>query len=192
MTTLAFIDDEVNILYAIKRLLRKKDWNLLTYVSPEEAIFDLKGRNDVNIIISDYRMPIMDGVEMLRILKQACPNALRMILSGHADLQGILMAINHAEIYRFITKPWIDEDFTITLEKAIQFHELSQENLRLSLMVREQQERINKQLSELKRLEKESPGITQVSWSEDGSIDISDEFGDELEQNIDKLNASKH
>ncbi len=182
MTTLAFIDDEVNILYAIKRLLRKKDWNLLTYNSPQEALADLKGRADIDIIVSDYRMPEMNGVEMLRILKKDCPNALRIILSGHADLQGILLAVNQAEIYRFITKPWIDEDFIITLENAIQYHALAQENLRLSLMVRQQQGRINKQLNELRRLERDSPGITQVAWSEDGSIDISDEFGDELEQ----------
>jgi DNA-binding NtrC family response regulator len=186
MTTLAFIDDEVNILHAIKRLLRKKEWNLLTYSSPEEALADLRGRSDVDIIISDYRMPVMNGVEMLHLLKQGCPNALRMILSGHADLQGILMAINQAEIYRFITKPWIDEDFIITLEKAIQYHALTQENLRLSLMVRQQQGRIKKQMNELRRLEQDSPGITKVTWSEDGSIDLSDEADDELEQQIGK------
>ena len=182
MTTLAFIDDEVNILYSIKRLLRKKDWTLLTFASPEEALADLKGRADVDIIVSDYRMPVMNGVEMLRILKQECPNALRIILSGHADLQGILLAVNQAEIYRFITKPWIDEDFIVTLENAIQYQALAQENLRLSLMVRQQQGRINKQLSELKRLERESPGITHVSWSDDGSIDISNEFTEDIEQ----------
>ncbi|MET0356851.1 MAG: response regulator [Cellvibrio sp.] len=187
MTTLAFIDDEANILHAIKRLLRKKDWNLLTFVSPEEALANLKGRTDVDIIVSDYRMPGMTGVEMLRILKEDCNNALRIILSGHADLQGILLAVNQAEIYRFITKPWIDEDFIITLENAIQYQALAQENLRLSLMVRQQQGRINKQLNELKRLEKESPGITHVSWSEDGSIDISDEFNEDEEQQIGKI-----
>lgn len=181
MTTLAFVDDEVNILYSIKRLLRKKDWTLLTFVSPEEALIELKGRTDIDIIVSDYRMPGMNGVEMLKLMKHDCPDALRIILSGHADLQGILEAVNQAEIYRFITKPWIDEDFIITLENAIQYHALAQENLRLSLMVRQQQGRINKQLSELKRLEQESPGITQVTWDNDGSIDISDEFGEELE-----------
>ena len=180
MTTLAFVDDEINILYSIKRLLRKKDWTLLTFVTPEEALLELKGRTDIDIIVSDYRMPGMNGVEMLKLMKQDCPDALRIILSGHADLQGILQAVNQAEIYRFITKPWIDEDFIITLENAIQYHALAQENLRLSLMVRQQQGRINKQLSELKRLEQESPGITHVSWSDDGSIDISDEFGEEF------------
>lgn len=187
MTTLAFIDDEVNILYAITRLLRKKEWELLTYSSPQEALANLSGRNDVDIIISDYRMPGMNGVEMLNLLKQDCPSALRMILSGHADLQGILMAINQAEIYRFITKPWIDEDFIITLEKAIQFHTLTQENLRLSLMVRQQQGQINKQINELRRLERYNPGITKVRWGEDGSIDISNEFDDDIDQDIGKI-----
>jgi two-component system, probable response regulator PhcQ len=182
MTTLAFVDDEINILYSIKRLLRKKDWTLLTFVTPEEALAELKGRSDIDIIVSDYRMPGMTGVEMLKRMKHDCPDALRIILSGHADLQGILQAINQAEIYRFITKPWIDEDFIITLENAIQYHTLARENLRLSLRVRQQQGRINKQLNELKRLESESPGITHVQWDEDGSIDISGEFGDEFDR----------
>lgn len=182
MTTLAFVDDEINILYSIKRLLRKKEWTLLTFVTPEEALAELKGRSDIDIIVSDYRMPGMNGVEMLKLMKHDCPDALRIILSGHADLQGILEAVNQAEIYRFITKPWIDEDFIITLENAIQYHALAQENLRLSLMVRQQQGRINKQLSELKRLESESPGITKVQWDDDGRIDISDEFGDEFDR----------
>lgn len=176
MTTIAFIDDEINILSSIKRLLRHQGWDILTFSSPEVAVTELSGRQDIEIIVSDYRMPVMDGVETLNILKKGCPNALRMILSGHADLQGVLLAVNQAEIYRFITKPWVDEDFIVTLEKAVQYQNLMQDNLRLSEMVRQQQGKINRQQSELRRLESESPGLTKVNWDDDGSIDISSEF----------------
>lgn len=176
MTTIAFIDDEINILNSIKRLLRHQGWEILTFSLPEVAIAELSGRQDIEIIVSDYRMPVMDGVETLNILKKGCPNALRMVLSGHADLQGVLLAVNQAEIYRFITKPWVDEDFIITLEKAVQYQHLMQENLRLSEMVRQQQDKINRQQNELRRLESESPGLTKVDWDDDGSIDISSEF----------------
>ena len=181
MTTIAFIDDEINILNSIKRLLRHQKWEVLTFTSPQVAILDLKSRQNVEIIVSDYRMPEMNGVEALAILKDACPNALRMILSGQADLNGVLLAVNQAEIYRFITKPWVDEDFIITLEKAFQYQHLMRENLRLSEMVRQQMGKINRQQNELKRLESESPGITKVDWSDDGSIDMSSEFDDDSE-----------
>lgn len=182
MTTIAFIDDEVNILNSIQRLLRKQDWELLAFSSPEEAIIELDKRRDVDIIVSDYRMPNMNGVEVLNILKHISPGALRIILSGQADLNGVLAAINQAEIYRFITKPWIDGDFIITLEKAVQYHALVQENLRLLHTVKQQQQRINEQLSELKRLERETPGITQVKLDEEGAIDLSDEFGCDVDK----------
>lgn len=179
MTTIAFIDDEINILNSIKRLLRHQGWEILTFTSPEVAVEELSVRQDIEIIVSDYRMPVMDGVEVLNILKKNCPKALRMVLSGHADLQGVLLAVNQAEIYRFITKPWVDEEFIVTLEKAVQYQNLMQENIRLSEMVRLQQGRITRQQNELRRLESESPGITKVDWDEDGSIDISSEFGED-------------
>ena len=115
MTTIAFIDDEINILNAIKRLLRNTGWSVLTFTSSEMAIGELGARDDINIIVSDYHMIGMSGVELLNTFKKYTPNALRILLSGQADLQAVTLAINEAEIYRFITKPWIDEEFLITL-----------------------------------------------------------------------------
>lgn len=175
MKTIAIIDDEINILSAITRLLRRKNWNLLTFNSSNHALQELMYQSDLNLIISDYRMPIMSGIELLNGLKQYCPGSLRILLSGQADLQGILAAINEAEIYRFITKPWIDEDFIVTIEKAIEYQELVEENLKLSQIVKRQSDRINKQKIELLRLESDCPGITKIKWNDDGSIDISDE-----------------
>ena len=176
MTTIAFIDDEQNVLNAITRMLRNSGWQLVIFTSPIEALHELKLLNDVNIIVSDYRMPGMDGVELLNATKNIHPRALRMILSGHADLQTVLQAVNQAEIYRFITKPWNDEELFITLKNAVEHQSLMEENLKLSQMVRSQQNKIHNQLNELKRLESESPGITQVDLNADGYIDLSDDF----------------
>lgn len=179
MTTIVFIDDEVQILNAIKRLLRDKEWEILTYTSPQQAVSELQNRSDISIIVSDYRMPGMSGVETLNILKRYCPDALRILLSGQADLNGVLDAVNQAEIYRFITKPWLDEDFVVTLSIAIHHQKLMQENFELSEVVRRQRKKINTQLNELLKLERENPGITKVDWDDEGLIDLSDEFGSE-------------
>ena len=178
MTTIAFIDDELNVLNAITRMLRKSGWNLLVFTSPEEAIRELKFIENLNVVVSDYRMPGMDGITLLNAIKIFHPKALRLILSGHADLQTVLLAVNQAEIYRFITKPWADEELLVTLQKAVEHQSLLDENQKLSQVVRQQQNKIQYQLNELKRLEIDSPGITHVDLTEDGCIDLSNDFSD--------------
>jgi two-component system probable response regulator PhcQ len=115
MSVIVIIDDEVNILKSIQRVLRHEPWEILTYNDPHEAIRELSGRLDIDVIISDYRMPQMNGVELLQTLKEQCPDSIRMILSGQVDMEAVLNAINKAEVYRFIMKPWNDDDLIITL-----------------------------------------------------------------------------
>ncbi|WLQ15753.1 response regulator [Hahella aquimaris] len=179
MATLAIIDDEENVLRAMQRILRKKPWKVLTFSDPYEAIDALK-KEPVDLVISDYRMPEINGVELLNALKEVRPEALRILLSGQADIDGVTSAINDAEIYRFISKPWSDEDLLMTLENALEHNALVRENRRLLDLVRKQEGALKKQLEELQRLEAATPGITQVSWNEDGSIDLVDEDFDEL------------
>ena len=176
MTTIAFIDDEPNILNAISRMLRKSGWEIIVFTSPIDALHELKVMRDINIVVSDYRMPEMDGVTLLNSIKIIHPKALRILLSGQVDLQSVLLAVNQAEIYRFITKPWLDEELLITLKNAIEHQSLMEENSKLLATVKHQQNRIGFQLNELKRLELESPGITHVDLNEDGYIDLSEDF----------------
>lgn len=174
MTTIVAVDDEVNILSALTRALRQEDWSILTFSDPERAIEDLRFEK-VDLIISDYRMPQMNGVEFLKAFKEDHQDTVRLILSGQADIKGVLEAINDAEVYRFITKPWDDAVLRLTIKNALEFNFLQQENKRLAQTVREQSSQIKQQLSELRRLELDSPGITKVDWNEDGSINLEDE-----------------
>lgn len=176
MSVIVIIDDEINILKSIQRVLRHQPWEVLTYSNPELAIRELSGRSDIDVIISDYRMPEMNGVDVLQALKQQCPDSIRMILSGQVDMEAVLNAINKAEVYRFIMKPWNDDDLIITIKNAISHNQLIKENKQLAETVRAQHREINRHITELKRLERESPGITQVNWGEDGSIDMSGEL----------------
>lgn len=178
MTRLVLIDDDVNILNALKRVLRSTDWDVVKFNSPLDAITQLVA-DDVDLIMSDYRMPEMDGVATLNKLRDACPSAVRLLMSGHADLDGVLKAINQAEIYRFVVKPWDDADLIMTLESALKYQAMVQENIRLADLVRSQQDQIQRQQRELQRLEQESPGITHVDRDSDGSIDLSGEFDED-------------
>ncbi len=174
MSRVMIVDDEQGVLNALRRSMRSHGWIMTTCTSPEEAL-DIVAREEVDLVISDYRMPTMDGVTFLKEVKAIRPDCFRIIMSGHADMNAVLKAINEAEIYRFVTKPWSDEELAVTIERALHHREVLNENRRLADMVRQQKIQLDYQKTELERLERESPGITRVDWAEDGSIILDDE-----------------
>jgi response regulator RpfG family c-di-GMP phosphodiesterase len=112
----------------------------------------------------------MDGVAFLKAMREIQPDAVRFILSGFADLGGLIGAINEARIHRFISKPWDDYALIADIRQALEFRNLQIENQRLADQVRHQQGLISHQELELARLEAESPGITKVRRRADGGI----------------------
>ncbi|MBF0107197.1 MAG: response regulator [Deltaproteobacteria bacterium] len=126
-----FVDDEINILNSIKRLLRAENYNLITATNGAEALSVLEKREDVHLIISDYRMPKMDGIEFLLKAKEIRPFAVRVILSGYADSSSIVNAINSGKIYYFLTKPWQGYDIKVPIRQCLEHHDLLEENRNL-------------------------------------------------------------
>ncbi len=173
MKRVMIVDDEQGVLNALKRSLRSEGWALMTFSSPEEAL-NVAASETIDLVISDYRMPQMDGVAFLKAFKAIQPDSFRIILSGQADMAAVLHAINEAEIYRFITKPWDDAELKMTIDKALNHREILLENRRLADLVRQQKVQLDYQKVELDRLETECPGITQVNWDSDGSIILSE------------------
>ncbi|WP_077529639.1 response regulator [Vreelandella utahensis] len=171
---IALIDDEPEILNALVRLFRHRDWITLTCTDARTAHADLR-HHQLDLVISDYRMPGIDGVTLLNQFKQSHPDALRIVLSGQADLEGVVNAVNDSEVYRFILKPWSNEDLLVTLDNALRYKEMALENQRLAETVRRQQRELQTQKKELERLESEAPGITRVERDQDGFITLSDE-----------------
>ena len=106
--TLLLVDDEPSILSALNRLLRRDGYTILTSESPAAA-FDLLAQHEVQVIVSDQRMPEMSGTEFLERVKKLYPETIRIVLSGYTDLETVTDAINRGAIYRFLTKPWDDE-----------------------------------------------------------------------------------
>lgn len=175
MHKIMIVDDEVNVLHSLKRMLSRMDnWDLETYSDPHEAL-NVASTSHFDLFISDYRMPGMNGVEFLVFTKQHNPHSMRLILSGATDFSGLVNAINQAQIYRFIAKPVDTHELKITIEQALQFHDLAEENRQLSEQVRKQQNELHRRESALKKFAKEHPSIAQVSWGPDGSILLDEE-----------------
>lgn len=175
MYKIMLVDDEENILNALKRTLNKYDnWEIEIYNSGAAAVKRAQV-STFDLFISDFRMPEMNGVEFLSQTKKLQPNAVRVILSGYTDLEALMGAINEAEIFRFINKPWDDNELVLTIEQALKYKDMLTENLYLANQVREQREALSEKDKLLAKLEKESPGITQVNWADDGSIIIEED-----------------
>ncbi|MFT5451217.1 MAG: two-component system probable response regulator PhcQ [Enterobacterales bacterium] len=174
MNRIMLVDDEKNILSSLRRALRNEHWEIECFTSATEALKRAEVSN-FELFISDFRMPEMNGVEFLTAVKQLQPQSMRLILSGYTDLEALLGAINDAEIYRFLSKPWQDYELISTVEQALHFRKLAIENQRLADQVRRQESKLCQQEMVLQKLEKESPGITKVNWTEDGSIILNED-----------------
>jgi len=135
--TVLFVDDEVNILRALQRLLRSEPMNLLTASTPEQAL-SLIAQEDVNVIVTDQRMPEMSGVDLLSTVRDRQPEIVRMMMTGYTEMRIAVEAINRGEIFRLITKPWNDEDLKTTLRQAFDQYDLKGEIKRLNQVTREQ------------------------------------------------------
>lgn len=104
---LLLVDDEPSIINALRRTLRSNDYKIITANSAAEAL-DQLAHHDVDVIVSDNRMPMVSGLELLRQVKQRYPNVIRIMLSGYSDFNSLSTAVNSGEIFRFLSKPWED------------------------------------------------------------------------------------
>lgn len=140
-----YIDDEVHNLNSFKAGFRRL-FNVFTAESAAEGRKILEKEN-VQIIITDQRMPVMTGIEFLESIITDYPDPIRILLTGYADINAVIDAINKGQVYKYIQKPWMDEDLRINIEKAYEIFALRKENRELT----EQLLLANKQLEFLLR-----------------------------------------
>jgi response regulator RpfG family c-di-GMP phosphodiesterase len=138
------VDDEPNILSSLRRLLRTPGYEIFLAESGRAGLALLETET-VDIVISDMRMPEMDGARFLEQVRDRWPDTIRLLLTGYADIQSILDAINRGEIYRYITKPWNDNDILLIVRHALERKELERQKLQLEALTKSQ----NEQLKEL-------------------------------------------
>ncbi len=144
---LLIVDDEPGILKALTRTFRAESYEVLTAASGEEALARL-AETPVQVIVSDYMMPGMNGAELLKQVKARYPDTLRIMLTGHADTGAVMGAINEGAVYKFILKPWNDDDLRVTVSLALEQFDLVRRNRALS----QENSRKTKEISALSRL----------------------------------------
>ena len=178
------VDDEPSVGKAIARLLRHGLSHSLLPAPVIEIFTDgheaLRRAHVATfaLAISDYRMPLLNGVELLSQMRVLQPECTRVILSGYTDLNGLMKAINEAQIARFIAKPWNDHELLCTIQQLLQIQALNLENIRLAGQAREHEGLLSPQERERRRLESADPGITRVNWGPDGSFILEEPEGD--------------
>lgn len=139
--TLLAVDDEPNILTALRRLFRATGWRILTAGHAEEALA-LLATEAVDAVLSDMRMPGMDGVQLLERVSQGWPRTARLLLTGQADLGSTIEAINRGRLHRYITKPWNDEELMLTLRQVAQGQQLEAEKQALERLTQQQNDEL--------------------------------------------------
>lgn len=151
-TRILCVDDERNVLRSLERIFLDDDYLILTAVSGEEGLELLSAMPQVQVVISDYRMPGMNGVEFLKEVFNRHPDTIRIVLSGYADTAAVVAAINEGKIYKFIPKPWNDDELRVTVEKALQHFSTHRRNLQLADELRLKNEELSDLNASLERL----------------------------------------
>ncbi|TDR39202.1 response regulator receiver domain-containing protein [Tahibacter aquaticus] len=182
MYRVLIVDDEPNILTALRRnlsnippsMLDGERLELIPANSPEDAL-QLAVAENFDLVIADLRMPGISGVDLLAEIAARQPYVARILMSGYADLEAIITAVNQARIFRFIPKPWNDNDLRMAVVQALHYRAILLENQRLADLVRAQRGQLERQDAELRRLEMEHPGLTRLERDESGAIFIDED-----------------
>jgi response regulator RpfG family c-di-GMP phosphodiesterase len=152
--TVLCVDDEKNILNALKRLLRGENYRLITALSGTEGLKVLE-KHAVHVVITDQRMPEMTGTEFLARVKEGYPDVIRIVLTGYTEVDSITESINKGHIYKFFLKPWNDQNIKLEIRQALEQYDLIEANKRLHQTVVEQNEELRTVNENLERLVEE-------------------------------------
>lgn len=139
--TLLFVDDETNVLSSLKRLFRPSGYRIFAAESGAQGL-EIMAREPVDIVISDMRMPEMNGAQFLQKVYEQWPDTVRILLTGYAEISATIDAVNKGHIYRYISKPWEDNDILLAIKQALRQKQLEQENKGLEELTRKQNEEL--------------------------------------------------
>jgi response regulator RpfG family c-di-GMP phosphodiesterase len=139
--TLLLVDDESGILSSLRRLLRPHGYTIHTAESGQAGL-EILERETIDLVISDMRMPEMDGARFLEQVRLRWPATMRILLTGYADVSSTIDAINRGEIYRYIAKPWDDTDLLLIVRDALDRQRLREENTRLLALTQAQNDEL--------------------------------------------------
>src|SRR3989338_5849013 len=142
--TILCVDDEANVLKSLKRLFLDDEYEILTAESGQEGLALLEQRQPVQVVISEYRMREMDGVDFFKQVHVRWPDTVRIILSGYADTAAVVAAINEGQVYKFIPKPWNDDELKVAIAKAVERYFLVKANNELNEELRQANDELSR------------------------------------------------
>jgi response regulator RpfG family c-di-GMP phosphodiesterase len=148
--TVLCVDDEPNILSSLKRVLRTEGHCVVTATSGRQALAML-AEMPVDLVISDMRMPEMDGAQLLEQVSQRWPQLVRILLTGHADMGSTVAAINRGRIFRYLHKPWDEAELLLAVREGLKIQSLERERARLEALTREQNDQLQAMNGELEQ-----------------------------------------
>ncbi len=172
MPRILLLDDEPHVLSAIKRSLRAglgADLRIEETVDPEVALARLR-ETAFDVVISDYRMPLMTGVEFLGLVRSIQPMAVRMVLSASSDSEALMRAVNDAEVFRYLLKPWDEKDLTGHVRAALDRADQLRHEGELADVGRHEFGALSATELERRKLEAMEPGLTHVTWGPNGEV----------------------
>ncbi|MFA6284152.1 MAG: response regulator, partial [Desulfurivibrionaceae bacterium] len=147
--TILCVDDEANVLKSLKRLFLDEEYEILTAESGKEGLALLEQHEPVQVVISDYRMPEMDGVAFFKEVHERWPDTVRIVLSGYADTAVVVAAINEGQVYKFIPKPWNDDELKVAIAKALERYFLVKANNELNEELRQANDELSRIAAQL-------------------------------------------
>lgn len=172
MKRVLLLDDEHNVLNALRRLLRQHfrpdELGIEVAVDPFAALSRMHAV-PFALVISDFRMPAMNGLEFLTRARDVQPHAVRIVLSASSDFDTIMRAVNEIEVFRYLAKPWTDE-LIDHVRQALARSVLAHAERELADAMRLQRGELTAADLELRKLEELEPGITQVNWGPNGEV----------------------
>ena len=160
--TILVVDDEELFIENIQRILSDEKYSVITAASGQEGLEILK-KQQVSMVISEYNIPLMNGLEFLEKVRIIYPDILTIMVTDHADIELAIKAINEAGVYKFLLKSWDDIDFKNTIKRTMESLQMIKER---DVLIR----KVKTHEVTLKDLEKRYPGITKVEKDEDGCI----------------------
>ena len=132
------VDDEQNIINSITRVLRAEDLEISSATDANDGWDLLKKIGGADLVISDNKMPTISGIDFLIKVRQLYPDAIRILLTGYPDLDSTIKAINSGQVYRFITKPWENEELKLIVKQALEYYDILRDNRALITLARQQ------------------------------------------------------
>jgi DNA-binding NtrC family response regulator len=160
--TILVVDDEELFIEYIKSMLSGESYNVVTASNGKQGLEILK-KQSVNLVISEYKIPLMNGLEFLEKVRIIYPDILTVMVTDQADINLAIKAVNEAGVYKFLLKPWDDIDFKNTIKRTLESLQVIKERDELIRKVKTHE-------ATLKDLEKRYPGITKIEKNKDGYI----------------------